>query len=81
MRVLKEIDLERCRQNNKWGRQRHTDGDWLKILGEEFGEVCQAMQIGMDCSKESDASNLHIELVQLAAVAVAMVEQLLEEGR
>lgn len=81
MRVLKEIDLERDRQNGKWGRQRHTDGNWLKILGEEFGEVCQAMQIDMGWGKESDASNLRTELIQLAAVAVAMAEQLREEGR
>lgn len=79
MRILKEIDIERDRQNRKWGRQRHTDGNWLKILGEEFGEVCQAMQSDMGWGKTSDASNKRVELIQLAAVAVAMAEQILEE--
>jgi NTP pyrophosphatase (non-canonical NTP hydrolase) len=79
MRILKEIDIERDRQNRKWGRQRHTDGNWLKILGEEFGEVCQAMQADMGWGKTSDASNKRVELIQLAAVAVAMAEQILEE--
>lgn len=77
--VLRDINIERDRQNAKWGRQRHSDGDWLKILGEEFGEVCQAMQMESGWSKDSDASNQYAELIQLAAVATAMAEQLLEE--
>lgn len=77
--VLHEVELERSRQNAKWGRQRHSDGDWLKILAEEFGEVAQAMQQDMGWGKDSDASDQYTELIQLAAVAVAMAEQLLEE--
>jgi NTP pyrophosphatase (non-canonical NTP hydrolase) len=77
--VLNEVNLERDRQNVKWGRQRHSDGDWLKILAEEFGEVAQAMQQDLGWSKDSDASDQYTELIQLAAVAVAMAEQLLEE--
>lgn len=34
--VLTDVDEERNRQNAKWGKQRHSDGDWLMILGEEF---------------------------------------------
>jgi NTP pyrophosphatase (non-canonical NTP hydrolase) len=77
--VLHDVELERGRQNAKWGRQRHSDGDWLKILAEEFGEVAQAMQQDMGWGKDSDASDQYTELIQLAAVAVAMAEQLLEE--
>jgi hypothetical protein len=77
--VLNEVNLERDRQNAKWGRQRHTDGDWLKILGEEFGEVCQTMQHSMPWAKESDAGDEYTELIHLAAVAVARAEQILEE--
>jgi NTP pyrophosphatase (non-canonical NTP hydrolase) len=77
--VMQDVDIERNRQNAKWGRQRHDDGDWLKILAEEFGEVAQAMQQDMGWGKDSDASNQYTELIQLAAVAVAMAEQILEE--
>lgn len=75
MSVLADINLERDRQNKLWGLQRHNMGDWLKILIEEVGEVAQAMQKDNDCYKQSDADDLFKELIQVAAVACAMAEQ------
>lgn len=77
--TLKDVKAERYRQNEKWGLQRHNYGDWLIILGEEFGEVCQAMQTGFTSQKASDADDLYKELIQVAAVAVAIAEQVKEE--
>jgi NTP pyrophosphatase (non-canonical NTP hydrolase) len=72
---------ERLRQNEKWGLQRHSLGVWLAILGEEFGEVCQASQsyLNIVSAKETDADDLYMELIQVAAVASAIAEQILEE--
>lgn len=70
---------ERTRQNRKWGLQNHSNGNWLAILGEEFGEVCQAMQYGTIASKETDANNLYEELIHVAAVASAFAEQVLRD--
>lgn len=72
---------ERLRQNDKWGLQRHPIGVWLAILGEEFGEVCQASQsyLNLVSSKETDADDLYMELIHVAAVASAIAEQVLEE--
>lgn len=80
--VLSDVDLERARQDMKWGIQRHPYGAWLAILGEEYGEVCQAIQkqIGLISNKETDADNLYIELIHVAAVAVAIAEQVREES-
>lgn len=77
--VLIDVGLERLRQDSKWGLQRHEYGDWLKILGEEFGEVCQAMQKDKGWGKETDANDLYEELIHLAAVSVAIAEQVKEE--
>lgn len=77
--VLTDVGVERVRQNQKWGLQRHPMGDWLKILVEEVGEVAQAMQIGDVSYKESDADDLYEELIQVAAVAVAIAEHVREE--
>lgn len=77
--VNQDIFLERMRQNEKWGIQRHEMGRWLAILVEEVGEVAQAMQDGMISQKETDANNLYLELIQVAAVAAAMAEQVKEE--
>ncbi|UOE58245.1 MazG-like family protein (plasmid) [Cytobacillus oceanisediminis] len=72
---------ERIRQNSKWGIQRHPIGTWLAILGEEFGEVCQAAQSEMflESVKETDAEDLYEECIHVAAVASAIAEQILEE--
>ncbi len=78
-KVLSAVSKERIRQDSKWGRQRHNYGDWLKILIEEVGEVAQAMQKDNGWGKESDASDLYAELIQVAAVAVEIAEQVLEE--
>ena len=79
--VLAMVGEERERQEElfKSGKfpwtcaDRHVDNDRkLKVLGEEFGEVCRAL-----C--ECDLKNLKEELIQVAAVAVAWVEALEQE--
>ncbi|WP_144461806.1 hypothetical protein [Siminovitchia fortis] len=77
--VLQKIIWERERQNNMWGSQRHDWGTWLIILMEEVGEVAQAMQAERHWGKPSDKDDLQKELIQAAAVAVAMAEQIEEE--
>jgi hypothetical protein len=81
MLVLEDVEAERIRQNKKWGVQRHPLPVWMTILGEEFGESCQAVQsyINMVSAKESDSDDLYEELIHTAAVAVAAAEQVREE--
>lgn len=79
--INNDVLLERIRQNQLWGIQRHVWGKWLGILGEEFGEVCQAVNkihFPKD-AKPTDAENLYEELIHLAAVASAMAEQVREK--
>jgi NTP pyrophosphatase (non-canonical NTP hydrolase) len=65
--VLDLVKAERIHQDDKWGPSvlRPTPG--LVVLVEEVGEVANAML-------ESDSPELVKELIQVAAVAVAMVE-------
>ena len=68
------IDEERERQISKWGAQRAADNPWLAILVEEVGEVAQEKcreYIGNDVTE-----NLKAELIQVATVAVAWLEEL-----
>jgi hypothetical protein len=76
--INNDVLLERIRQNELWGIQRHHIGTWLAILGEEFGEVCQAAQsyLKLVSAKETDANNLYEECIHLAAVACAIAEQI-----
>ena len=62
------VKEERERQDAKWGSQRDLPNPtWLAILVEEVGEVAKAIL-------ERDEEGLNKEIVQVAAVAVAMIE-------
>lgn len=79
LEVLSHVGKERDRQNVLWGKQHHDYGTWLTILVEEVGEVAQAMQKQKNWGKDSDSDNLYEELIHVAAVAVAIAEQVKEE--
>ncbi|WP_154663092.1 MazG-like family protein [Bacillus massiliigorillae] len=76
--VLLDIEQERINQVCKWGKQNHSLEKWFVILSEEVGEVAQAIQSDDDWRKESDKSNIYEELIQVAAVAVSIAEQIKE---
>lgn len=66
--VLKEVHDERGKQDAKWGAGRVlAPRTWITVLAEEFGEVARA-------DLERDPGGYRLELIQLAAVAVAAVE-------
>lgn len=71
---------ERARQLAKWGDQSNRSwGDWSMILGEEYGELCEAMYetaIKTEHSKPElgGLDAIRREAVQVAAVAMAIVE-------
>lgn len=72
--VLSEVNAERQKQDEKWGEQNHTY-QWTSILGEEYGEVCEAMNRVLFGDNKAKAHNdLRMELIQCAAVCVAWVE-------
>ena len=74
--VLNEVAVERFRQEKKWGRQDHAMPNYLMILGEEVGEAnkeCLEEYFNRSITKKT-YKNLREELIQVAAVAVAMVE-------
>ena len=69
------IVVERERQDQKWGRKNIVNRsvkDGLAVLMEEVGEVARA---------ELEDGNVVEELVQVAAVAMAMAEAILRRGR
>lgn len=83
--VLGGIRSERRQQLKKWGVQNHDYPFWITILGEEFGEVAKEVyeykSALMDSEQERTAlRNLRAELIQVAAVAVAAVEQIDRQG-
>jgi len=77
-KVVKEIIEEREKQDAKWGEQNHSPIEWVSILTEEVGEVAKAALESHFKHKNKDHSYTEYrkELVQVAAVAIAMLESL-----
>ncbi len=77
-RVMQHVLEERDFQDNKWGPDRnHTPAEWLMILGEEVGEANKAAleaRFGLDIEHDSKIKELRKELVQVAAVSIAIIE-------
>lgn len=74
------IEAERERQDAKCGEQNHDPQVWMAVLGEEFGELCQAANDLRWPKGEPDADPFRhalVEAVHTAAVAQAIVECLL----
>ena len=67
--IINLILEERQRQDDKWGEQNHDVYKWLAILGEEVGEANQS-------ALQDEKNELINELIQIGAVAVAMIESL-----
>lgn len=77
--IFEEIKVERLKQDVKWGIQNHKPIEWIAILTEEVGEVSKAALEEHFKKCYWDLTMLkeyRKELIQVAAVAIAMIESL-----
>lgn len=80
--VIKAIIAERIRQDIKWGADRiHLDKDWRLILGEESGELSKAILENEFDYPGADPYDIEKELVEVAAVALAWLEDIFTRKR
>ncbi len=70
--ALESVLRERQRQDVLWGVQNHHPDRWLRILNEEIGEFCGEVDV-VEYNLDS-RNDMRKECVQIAAVALAMVE-------
>lgn len=78
--VFEMIGAERARNLARWGDQRHASGLWQLILTEEVGEVAEA-SLDVYTGKMTSTHEIVAELVQVAAVAVAWIEDLTRDDK
>lgn len=79
--VLNEVAVERHHQDCTWGEQNHDIPTFMSILTEEVGEAARAGNDYHFSNPSSVAKPMRLletreELIQVAAVAVAMVERI-----
>lgn len=73
--IYRDVDAERDRQDARFGNQVYSWPIWAAILSEEMGEVSEACLLA-HWQQEGALAHLREELVQVAAVAVHMLEKL-----
>ena len=72
--VANAVFNERIRQQRKWGEQNHTPERWQGILMEEVGEQAKESNEYHLAGDESALMRYRNELIQVAAVAIQMIE-------
>lgn len=72
--VLKAIDKERSRQDERHGNQSHNDHVWLSLLTEELGELAKAINESHFYPKVDMWRPRLKELLRVAAVSVSWLE-------
>jgi len=72
---------ERQRQDDKWGEQNNHVAIWTTIIGEEYGELCEAVNetVFDNGTNKGGLENILKEASHVAATAVALIEGLLSE--
>lgn len=74
--IFTDISAERDSQDAKWGNQFHSMPVWSAILTEECGEAAEgALRVEFH-GEEDHLAHLREELVQVAAVAVHIIEKI-----
>ena len=85
-KALFDVQMERRRQDMKWGVQNHPDGtsEYYRAYADEAREDCKRLnpvdwtaillEETYEALSETDPIKLRAELIQVAAVAVAWAE-------
>lgn len=80
--AIEKVISERISQIERWGEDSYNHPfEWMSILGEEFGELCEAVNEtcfmnGKHPERGGD-ENIIREATQIAAVAIAIIEDFL----
>lgn len=82
--ILSEIGAERTKRDTQFGEQNYTPIEWLAILGEELGKANRNALQAHFCGAHINSDNAKYqqeqlveyrkELVQIAAIAVGMIQ-------
>lgn len=78
LNAFADVITEMEAQDNQWGKGRHLPSTlWGIVLGEEYGEVCEAI---LDAHHDpSTIGHLREELLDLVAVGTQMILAIDEE--
>lgn len=71
-KLVEMLEDENKHQLNKWGVQNRTPAEWLMFLGEEYGELCEA--IAEFEYRTGTAADIVKEAIHTATLALKIAE-------
>lgn len=75
-KIIEKVLKERTRQDEKWGKQDHAAPTWGMIIGEEYGEMCKAInEYGFNPTRRTE-DEIYTEAIQTMASCMAMLESI-----
>lgn len=73
-KIIEKVLEERKRQDIKWGRTDHIAPVWGMIIGEEYGEMCKAInEFGFNPTQKTE-EQIYTEAIHTMAACMAMLE-------
>lgn len=72
--AINDVLDERKRQDAKWGEQNHNPFIYYAIVGEEFGELGEALLQTKFGGPKGGFDNIRKEAIHTAATALALIE-------
>lgn len=73
-KIINKVLEERKRQDTKWGEQNHAAPIWGTIIGEEYGEMCQAINEFLFNPTPDTGEQICVEAIHTMASCMAMLE-------
>ena len=73
-KIIGDVMGERKRQDEKWGEQNHNAFVWACIIGEEYGEMCKAINEFSFNPTPKTEQDIYNETIQTMASCMAMLE-------
>lgn len=73
-KIIEKVLEERQRQDEKWGITDHSASVWGMIIGEEYGEMCKAINEFMFNPSRKTEDDIYKEAIQTMASCMAMLE-------
>lgn len=75
-KIIEKVLEERQRQDEKWWITDHPDPTWGMIIGEEYGEMCKAINEFMFNPSRKTEDDIYKEAIQIMASCMAMLERI-----
>jgi len=73
-KIINKVLEERKRQDAKFGEQNHAVFIWGTIIGEEYGEMCQAINDSLFNPTPDTEKQIYVEAIHTMASCMAMLE-------